>query len=90
MSDLPPLPLGEPTRAPACRRRRKSRLRGLAVPAGVVVVFAIGIALGQALHDNPRPGGKQTVIRTIRPASLTAAARTTVTVTKPTDTSATP
>ena len=53
-------------------------------------MFAIGIALGEALHDNPKPGGKQTVIRTIRPASLTAAARTTVTVTRPTVTTATP
>jgi hypothetical protein len=33
----------------------------------VLVAFGIGIALGEALHDNPRPGGTQTVILTFRP-----------------------
>jgi hypothetical protein len=33
----------------------------------VVLAFGIGIALGEALHDNPRPGGTQTVILTFRP-----------------------
>jgi hypothetical protein len=33
----------------------------------VVIAFGIGIALGEALHDNPRPGGTQTVILTFRP-----------------------
>ncbi|MGB2875161.1 MAG: hypothetical protein WBB76_06765 [Gaiellaceae bacterium] len=44
-----------------------------------VLVFAIGIALGQALEDNPRPGRTTTVDRTftLRPESAT------VTVTAP-------
>jgi hypothetical protein len=32
-----------------------------------LLVFLLGIALGQALHDNPKPGGTQTIVRTFRP-----------------------
>jgi hypothetical protein len=49
--------------------------------AGAVVVFVVGIALGKALGDNPRPGGQQTLVRTLRPLPLAPAARETVTVT---------
>ena len=45
------------------------------------VVFAVGIALGEALHDNPQPGGTQTLVRTLKPLPLAPAARETVTVT---------
>jgi hypothetical protein len=48
---------------------------------GIVVVFAVGIAFGEALHDNPAPGGTQTLERTLRPLPLAPAARQTVTVT---------
>ena len=51
------------------------------IVVGVVVVFAIGIALGQALHDNPQPGGTQTLVRTLQPLPLAPAARETVTIT---------
>jgi hypothetical protein len=51
-------------------RRQKSRNRIL-VAVAIVVAFGIGIALGQALHDNPRPG-EQTSIRTIPPLTETA------------------
>jgi hypothetical protein len=37
----------------------------------LVVVFAVGVALGQALHDNPRPGGVQTSFRTLPPLTAT-------------------
>jgi hypothetical protein len=47
----------------------------------VVVVFVVGIALGEALHDNPAPGGTQRLERTLRPLPLAPAARETVTVT---------
>jgi hypothetical protein len=53
----------------------------LAAAAGAVVVFAIGVGVGEALHDNPRPGGTQTLVRTLEPLPLAPAARTTVTVT---------
>jgi hypothetical protein len=48
---------------------------------GVVVVFAVGVAVGEALHDNPKPGGTQSLVRTLQPLPLTPAARETVTVT---------
>jgi hypothetical protein len=47
----------------------------------VLVVFALGIGLGEALNDNPEPGGSQTLIRKLRPLPLAPAARVTVTVT---------
>ncbi len=47
-------------------RRVKSRNRILVV-VGVLLAFGFGIALGQALHDNPRPGGEQTSLRTVPP-----------------------
>ena len=31
------------------------------------VVLAVGIALGEAIHDNPRPGITLTTTRTIHP-----------------------
>jgi hypothetical protein len=48
-------------------RRRRRRRRGVFVALLVVAAFGIGVALGQALHDNPRPGGTQTIILTFRP-----------------------
>ena len=47
---------------------------------GFVAVFVVGIAIGEALHDNPSPGGEQTIVRTLNPLPL-APARETVTVT---------
>jgi hypothetical protein len=35
--------------------------------AAVAAAFAVGVALGEALHDNPEPGRKQTVILTLKP-----------------------
>ena len=32
-----------------------------------ILVFLLGVALGEALHDNPRPGGTQTIVRTLEP-----------------------
>jgi hypothetical protein len=49
---------------PRPQRRRRGRLL---VPLLVLAAFAIGVALGQAIHDNPRPGGTQTIIRTFTP-----------------------
>ncbi len=57
-------------------------MRGrLLLIGGLVVVFVVGIALGEALHDNPSPAGEQTQIRQLRPLPLAPAARETVTVT---------
>jgi hypothetical protein len=49
------------------------------VLAGVALVFAGGLALGEALHDNPS-GGTETLVRTLEPRPLPPA-RETVTVT---------
>jgi hypothetical protein len=46
----------------------------------LVVVFGAGLALGQALNDNPSPGTTQTLVRTLKPLELPPA-RETVTVT---------
>jgi hypothetical protein len=46
--------------------------------AGLLVVFAVGIALGQALDDASPPAETRTSVRTLEPGTLSAA---TVTVT---------
>jgi hypothetical protein len=51
------------------------------IGAGVLAAFVVGVALGEALSDNPQPGGRQTLIRTLKPLPLAPAARATVTVT---------
>ena len=55
--------------------------RRILIAAGVLLVFALGIGLGEALKDNPGTGGRQTLIRTLQPLPLAPAARETVTVT---------
>lgn len=62
------------------RRRRKSHTRRRVIWALVLVlVFAVGVALGQALEDNPKPASTITENQTftVPPASDT------VTVTAP-------
>jgi hypothetical protein len=51
------------------------------IPIAAIALFAVGVALGEALHDNPSPGGTQTLIKTLRPVAVLPAARSTVTVT---------
>ncbi len=48
---------------------------------GAALVFAVGVAVGEALNDNPKPGGTQSLVRTLQPLPLAPAARETVTVT---------
>jgi len=62
------------------RRRRSTRTkRRLVGGLAIVLVFAVGVALGEALKDNPRPGQTTTQSRTftLQPESQT------VTVTTP-------
>lgn len=48
------------------RRRRRQELGRWAIRVAVaLLLFGLGIALGQALQDNPRPGGTVTLERTL-------------------------
>jgi hypothetical protein len=61
-------------RGSAASRRRSNRrtLRNRVLLAlAVLAAFAVGVALGQALHDNPRPGGEQTLLHTTPPLTRT-------------------
>ena len=62
MTALTPVERGERRR----RRRRKEVTRWGIRVAILLFVFALGVALGQALHDNPKPGGTITLERTLR------------------------
>jgi hypothetical protein len=53
------------------RARRRPARNKILLGIVLVVVFAVGVALGQALHDNPRPGGVQTSFRTLPPLTAT-------------------
>jgi hypothetical protein len=48
------------------RRRRRTARNRLLLAIALLVAFGVGVALGQALHDNPRPG-EQTFLRTLPP-----------------------
>jgi hypothetical protein len=57
------------------RRRRHAQISRWALRSAIALaLFALGIAVGQALRDNPRPSGPFTQVRTIppvRPATTT-------------------
>ena len=49
------------------RRRRRQELVRWGVRIGLaLVIFLLWIALGQALHDNPKPGSTITLQRTLQ------------------------
>ncbi|MGH3029949.1 MAG: hypothetical protein ACRDNE_04145 [Gaiellaceae bacterium] len=65
------------------RVRRERRYRALAWGLRLLVlavVFLAGVVIGRALESAPRPGGTQTIVRTIEPLTVPPAERT-VTVT---------
>ncbi|MCL4290446.1 MAG: hypothetical protein KJ051_09255 [Thermoleophilia bacterium] len=65
-------------------RRRRGRRATIAAAAGLIVaaiVFFAGLVVGRALEDAPKPGGEQTIVRTLVPATIGPAV--TVTVTEP-------
>ncbi|MDX6477425.1 MAG: hypothetical protein QOG29_12 [Gaiellaceae bacterium] len=50
------------------RRRRQNQISRWAVRGAIALaLFALGIAVGQSLQDNPRPTGPFTQVRTIPP-----------------------
>ena len=66
------------------RRRGRGPIRAAAALALLALAFALGVAFGQALEENPDPGGTQTSIRTLKPADLAPPPETvTVTVSSP-------
>jgi len=61
-TDRPP----RPRRPPRRRTNRRRLLVGIAI---LIVVFAVGVAFGAALQDNPSPGDSTTFVRTFLPVS---------------------
>ena len=61
--------------AGASRTRRRAKRRSprtkFLLGLALLAAFGVGVALGQALHDNPRPGGVQTSFRTLPPLTQT-------------------
>ena len=51
----------------ARRRRGRRLLWGLLGLGLLALAFAVGVAVGQALHDNPKPGITVTTVETIHP-----------------------
>jgi len=49
------------------RRRRRSRRIVLLAVAAAVILFGVGIALGEALQDNPKPNLTVTTTKTLVP-----------------------
>jgi hypothetical protein len=61
------MPLTPVEREERRRRRRRQELIRWGVRVGVaLLLFAVGVALGQALHDNPNPGSTITLQRTLQ------------------------
>jgi hypothetical protein len=49
------------------RRRRRAYVSWLAGLLAAAVIFAVGVALGEALHDNPQPDLTVTSTKTLLP-----------------------
>jgi hypothetical protein len=49
----------------------------------VLIIFGVGLALGQALDDSSPPAGTQTSIRTLVPGSLSSETVTVTVATNP-------
>lgn len=67
------------------RRHKRSR-RVVTSILGLVllgVVFFAGLAIGRAVEDAPRPGGTQTVVRTLEPLTVEPQERTVTVTTVP-------
>jgi hypothetical protein len=49
------------------RRRRGSPIRLIVGVLAAAAIFAVGVAVGQALHDNPKPNLTVTSTKTLVP-----------------------
>lgn len=68
------------------RRPRRARRRvgpWLLRAAALVVAFAVGVAVGQALDDSSPPSGTETSVRTLEPGTLSAETVTVTVTTTP-------
>jgi len=71
-------------RARGRRRRRSKRVVGTILTLVLLgVVFLAGLAIGKAVEQAPRPGGPQTVVRTLAPLTLEPEERTVTVTTVP-------
>ena len=62
------------------RRRRRTLLAWAGRIAALALAFFLGVALGRAITKEPRAGGTQTLVRTLKPQTVSSPAAT-VTVT---------
>jgi len=66
------------------RRGRRPFIRRLLLAVGLIAIFLLGMALGQALDDAPKSGDVVTSVRTLTPLPQQPPTKTvTVTVTQP-------
>ena len=66
------------------RRGRRPFIRRLLLVVGLIAIFLLGMALGQALDDAPKSGDVVTSVRTLTPLPQQPPTKTvTVTVTQP-------
>jgi len=81
--------ISSPTTAARDRARARRRRRSRRAVAGILglmllgVVFLAGLAIGRAVEDAPRPGGTQTVVRTLDPLTVEPQERTVTVTTVP-------
>ena len=69
---------------PRPQKDRRGNLRTWALRAAALLVFfAAGLALGQALDDSSPPAGTRTSVRTLVPATLTPETVTVTVATNP-------
>ena len=69
---------------PRPQRERRPRLGTWAIRSAVVlVIFAAGLALGQALDDSSAPDGTRTSVRTLVPGTLSPETVTVTVTTAP-------
>jgi hypothetical protein len=65
-------------------RRRRRRVGPWALrAAALVIAFAVGIALGQALDDSSAPSGTETSVRTLEPGTQSVETVTVTVTTAP-------
>ena len=58
----------EPAHTRRREAQRRRRRRFVVAALGLVTaaaLFGVGVAVGEALHDNPKPGGTRTQVDTI-------------------------